>query len=58
MQGLVEVDKAWTLPEPPGKCQVFVFGEDGASFLFVEYAQADDPDVTGQESVASSDVLD
>ena len=32
----VEPDKTWSLPDSWGRCQVFVFGDDGASFEFVE----------------------
>ena len=38
--------------------RVFVFGDDGASFQFVEHAAKGDRDVTGQAAVARSDVLD
>ncbi len=29
--------KAWRIPEPWGACDVFVFGEPGASFKLIEY---------------------
>lgn len=55
LQGLVEAGKSWQLPEPVGRCQVFVFGDDGASFQFVEHAgdSAAEP-----QAVARSNGLD
>lgn len=58
LQGLVEVDKTWSMPANAGNCQVFVFGDDGASFQFVEHSEAKSVDATGQTTVAKSDVLD
>jgi len=58
LQGPVEADKRWTLPEDAGSCRVFVFGDDGASFDFVEHQDAA-PDLVSEPSVvARSDVLD
>lgn len=37
----VETDKAWKLDPEWGFCRIFVFGDDGASFRFIEY-RADD----------------
>ena len=58
LRGLIEVDKTWSLPEKASNCQVFVFGEDGASFQFIEHASADADSVTEKAAVARSDVLD
>jgi len=58
LKGLVEAGKSWSLPEGASSCQVFVFGEDGASFDFVEHHEAQVPDATGEAAVARSDVLD
>jgi len=58
LEGLVEAGKSWSLPEGARSCQVFVFGEDGASFDFVEHHEAQVPDATGEAAVARSDVLD
>jgi hypothetical protein len=59
LQGTVDADKRWTLPEEAGSCRVFVFGDDGARFEFVEHgdAQTEDPAAT-PPAVARNDVLD
>ena len=59
LQGAVDADKRWTLPEEAGSCRVFVFGDDGARFEFVEHgdAQTEDPAAT-PPAVARNDVLD
>ena len=59
LQGTVDADKRWTLPEEAGSCLVFVFGDDGARFEFVEHGdgQAEDPAAT-PPAVARSNVLD
>ena len=58
LQGPVEAGKRWTLPENAGSCRVFVFGDDGSSFDFVEHSDAE-PDLVSEPSVvARSDVLD
>ena len=58
-QGTVNADTRWSLPEQAGNCRIFVFGDDGADFEFVEHGdlQADDPG-TASPAVARSDVLD
>ena len=58
LEGLVEAGKSWSLPDGPGDCQLLVFGEDGASFEFVEHNKAEIPVATGSTAVANSDVLD
>ena len=58
LEGPIEAEKTWSLPESAGNCQVFVFGEDGASFEFVEHHEAQVPDATDEAAVARSDVLD
>jgi TonB family protein len=59
LQGTVNADSRWSLPEEAGSCRVFVFGDDGAHFEFVEHgdARADDPGAA-PPAVARSDVLD
>jgi TonB family protein len=58
LQRPVEANKRWTLPEDAGSCRVFVFGDDGASFDFVEHQDAE-PDLVSEPAVvARSDVLD
>ena len=37
LQGDVDVEGRWTLPADAASCRVFVFGDDGASFEFVEH---------------------
>jgi hypothetical protein len=51
----VETGARWSLPAEWGSCRVFVFGEDAATFEFVEHRG--DPD-DGGSAVANSDVLD
>ena len=58
LEGLIEADKTWSLPASAKNCQVFVFGEDGASFEFVEHLETESDDATGLTTVARSDVLD
>jgi len=58
LQGPVETGKRWTLPEDAGSCRVFVFGDDGASFDFVEHRDAEPDPVSEPSTVARSDVLD
>ena len=58
LEGLIEADKTWSLPQDAKNCQVFVFGDDGASFEFVEHLETESDDATGLTTVARSDVLD
>ena len=58
LQGPVEADKRWTLPEDAGSCRVFVFGDDGASFDFVEHKDTEQDLGSEPSVVARSDVLD
>lgn len=56
VQGPVEAGTKWTLAPEWGSCRVFVFGDDGATFEFVEH-------LTGTKdgapnAVAEDDVLD
>ncbi|MDH3759166.1 MAG: hypothetical protein OES93_15040, partial [Gammaproteobacteria bacterium] len=56
VQGPVEVGTEWALAPEWGSCRVFVFGDDGATFEFVEHpAGAEDDAPT---AVAEDDVLD
>lgn len=38
ISGDVEDGGQWTLPEAPARCEIFVFGADGASFEILEHA--------------------
>ncbi len=58
LEGPVEAERTWSLPQEAKNCQVFVFGEDGASFEFVEHLETESDDATGLTAVARSDVLD
>ena len=58
LQGPVEAGKSWTLPGDAGNCRVFVFGDDGASFDFVEHKDTEYDLVSEPSAVARSDVLD
>jgi TonB family protein len=48
----------WSLPAEWGSCRVFVFGEDAATFEFVEHYEDPGDQNVGDSAVASSDVLD
>ncbi len=54
----VETGTRWSLPAEWGSCRVFVFGEDAATFEFVEHREDPGGRNTGDNAVASSDVLD
>jgi TonB family protein len=56
VQGPVEVGTKWTLAPEWGSCRVFVFGDDGATFEFVEHPAGAMDDVP--TAVAEDDVLD
>lgn len=58
LEGPVDAGKAWSLPNGASDCRVFVFGEQGASFEFVEHNESESVDVAARTSVARSDVLD
>jgi TonB family protein len=58
LEGLVETGKTWSLPNGANDCRVFVFGEQGASFEFVEHPETESVDVAARTAVARSDVLD
>ena len=56
VQGPVKAGTKWTLAPEWGSCRVFVFGDDGATFEFVEHpAGAEDGT---PNAVAEDDVLD
>ncbi len=54
----VEAGTRWSLPAESSSCRVFVFGEDAATFDFVENREDPGDDEVGGGAVASSDVLD
>ncbi len=56
IQAAMETGKTWTLAPEWGNCRVFVFGDDGAQFEFVEHAAEDEEDAS--TAVARDDVLD
>jgi len=58
LQGAVETGKRWSIGEDAGSCRVFVFGDDGATFEFVEHGDAQPDDAAAPGAVARSDVLD
>ena len=43
ISGTVELGKTWTLDPEWGFCRVFVYGDDGASFRFVEHRAKGNP---------------
>ena len=54
----IATDKLWSLPEDSGSCRVFVFGDDGANFDFVEHSDDNPAEEAGSTVVAWVDVLD
>jgi len=56
VQGSVETGTEWTLAPEWGSCRVFVFGDDGATFEFVEHPDGAEDDAP--TAVAEDDVLD
>ncbi len=54
----VQEGESWTLAPDWGSCRLFVFGEDGASFDFLEHVRSDQDERTGEPAVARSHVLD
>jgi len=59
LSGAVETDQQWTLEADWGFCQIFVFGDDGATFDFLEHSPgAEDSDAVDETTVARNHVLD
>lgn len=58
LQDTVEADKRWTVPGDAGTCRVFVFGDDGASFEFVEHSDMATDPASEPPAVARGNVLD
>jgi TonB family protein len=56
VQAAVETGKEWTLAPEWGSCRVFVFGDDGATFEFVEHPT--DAGDDAPTAAARDDVLD
>ncbi len=54
----VSPGKKWSLPQEWGSCRIFVFGENGATFHYVEHSDTFDDADTGRTAVARGDVLD
>jgi TonB family protein len=54
----VETGTKWSLPADWGSCRVFVFGDDAATFEFIEHGEDTGDNDVGRSAVASSDVLD
>jgi TonB family protein len=48
----------WSLPADWGSCRIFVFGDDAATFEFIEYHEDPGGEDIGGSAVASSDVVD
>jgi len=48
----VDFDKTWTAAPEWGNCRVFVFGDDGATFEFVEHLNGDDESTAINTAVA------
>lgn len=58
IRGDVEEGESWTLAPDWGSCRLFVFGEDGASFDFLEHLEDSHDERTGDAAVARSHGLD
>ncbi len=41
LSGDVEAGSRWTLPDDPARCEIFVFGADGASFEILEHVSSE-----------------
>lgn len=54
----VSINMKWSLPEEWRSCRIFVFGEDGATFQYVEHSALFDDAGAGRAIVARGDVLD
>ncbi len=54
----VEPGRKYELPGEWGSCQVYVFGDDGATFEFIEHSESEPDDKAGRTAVARNDVLD
>ncbi|MDJ0758367.1 MAG: TonB family protein [Woeseiaceae bacterium] len=54
----IDSQEAWSIPEAWGDCEVFVFGEDGASFAFVESPAIKEDNELAEGALASSIVQD
>jgi hypothetical protein len=48
----------WSLPDEWGSCRIFVFGDDAATFDFVEHREEPGDEGVGGSAVANSDVVD
>lgn len=58
LEGALDTDRRWRLPPDRGRCELYVFGDDGAGFELVEHGNE-----TGESDRESSvatvdDVLD
>lgn len=58
LQNEIEAGRQWSVPESARNCRIFVFGEDGATFDFVEHGPADPDIVFSSAALAKNDVLD
>jgi len=59
ISGVVETDQKWTLAADWGNCQVFVFGDDGATFDFLGHLPDSEEDqAIDRTAVARNYVLD
>jgi TonB family protein len=58
ISGNVEPDKVWTLDPDWGFCRVIVFGNDGATFDFLEHLHDSEESAADPTAVARNHVLD
>lgn len=58
ISGAVEPGKTWTLAPEWGFCRVIVFGDDGATFDFLEHLHDDEENAADRSAVARNHVLD
>ncbi len=58
IRGDIVEGKSWTLAPEWGSCRVFVFGDDGATFDFLEHLNDRQDASTSEAAVARSHVLD
>lgn len=54
----VKTGSRWSLPADWGSCRIFVFGDDAATFEFIEHGEDTGDNDVGRMAVVSSDVVD
>jgi hypothetical protein len=58
LSGEVSPGQSWSLEPEWGKCRITVFGDDGATFDFLEHRKNDEKGAAANDTVARNHVLD